>query len=51
MSGDIGLQDDNIVFYSKEMTKAKLILLAHKGIILDWKEYDSHITASKRITE
>ena len=49
MSGDMGLQDENIVFYSKKMTKAKLILLAHKGIKLDWKEYEYHTSTSKRI--
>ena len=38
MSGDIGLRDDSIIFYSKEMTQTKLVLLAHKGIKLDWKE-------------
>mgnify|MGYP001303001146 CR=1 FL=1 len=51
MSGDTGLQDDNIIFYCKEMTEAKLVLLAHKGIKLDWKEYDSYSSTSKRITE
>ena len=51
MSGDIGLQDDNIIFYSKEMTQTKLILLAHKGIKLNWKEYDYHTSPSKRIIE
>ena len=51
MSGDIGLQDDSIIFYSKEMTQAKLVLLAHKGIKLDWKKYDSYVSTSKRITE
>ena len=35
MSGDIGLEQP-IVFYSKEMTKAKLILLEHKGIKLEY---------------
>tara|TARA_Y100001936_G_scaffold232608_1_gene257734 strand:+ start:650 stop:805 length:156 start_codon:yes stop_codon:yes gene_type:complete len=51
MSGDIGLQDDNIIFYSKKMTQAKLVLLAHKGIKLNWKEYDYHTSPSKRIIE
>jgi len=37
MSGDIGLSD-TIIFYSSEMTKAKLILLEHKGIKLDYSK-------------
>ena len=32
MSGDIGLNYEPVIFYSKEMTMAKLILLSHKGI-------------------
>ena len=32
MSGDIGLNHEPVIFYSKEMTMAKLILLSHKGI-------------------
>ena len=51
MSGDIGLQDDNIIFYSKKMTQAKLVLLAHKGIKLNWKEYEYYTSTSKRIIE
>ena len=37
MSGDIGLEQP-IVFYSKEMTEAKQILLRHKGIELAYLE-------------
>ena len=51
MSGDIGLRDDSIIFYSKEMTQTKLVLLEHKGIKLDWKEYEYHTSTSKRITK
>ena len=51
MSGDMGLRDEYIVFYSKEMTQAKLILLAHKGIKLNWKEYEYYTSTSKRISE
>ena len=51
MSGDMGLQDENIIFYSKEMTQTKLVLLAHKGIKLNWKEYEYHTSTSKRITK
>ena len=36
MSGDAGL-DEPIIFYSKKMTKAKLIVLEHKGIQLAYK--------------
>ncbi len=36
MSGDAGL-DEPIIFYSKKMTQAKLIVLEHKGIQLDYK--------------
>ena len=32
MSGDIGLHDDPIIFYSKYMTASKVIVLKHKGI-------------------
>ena len=36
MSGDAGL-DEPIIFYSKKMTQAKLIVLQHKGIHLAYK--------------
>ena len=32
MSGDIGIKEEPVIFYSEEMTMAKLILLSHKGI-------------------
>ncbi len=32
MSGDIGLKNEPVIFYSEKMTMAKLILLSHKGI-------------------
>ena len=32
MSGDIGLHDEPIIFYSKYMTASKVIVLKHKGI-------------------
>jgi len=35
MSGDPGLKDEPILFYSEEMTVSKLILLEHKGIRID----------------
>ena len=40
MSGDIGLEQP-IVFYSREMTEAKQILLKHKGIELAYLEINS----------
>ena len=40
MSGDLGLEQP-IVFYSKEMTEAKKILLRHKGIELAYLEINS----------
>ena len=32
MSGDVGLENEPIIFYSKEMTRAKMVLLQHKGV-------------------
>ena len=32
MSGDVGLENEPIIFYSKEMTRAKMIVLQHKGV-------------------
>ena len=46
MSGDPGLQDEPILFYSEEMTVSKLILLEHKGIRLDL-----YIQAKKKLEE
>ena len=40
MSGDLGLEQP-IVFYSKDMTKTKLILLEHKGIKLEYMKINS----------
>ena len=40
MSGDIGLEQP-IVFYSKKMTRAKQVLLRHKGIELAYLEINS----------
>ena len=40
MSGDIGLEQP-IVFYSREMTEAKKVLLKHKGIELAYLEINS----------
>jgi|TARA_R100001443_G_scaffold18153_1_gene28887 hypothetical protein len=46
MSGDPGLQDEPILFYSEEMTVSKLILLEHKGI-----KVDLYIQAKKKLEE
>ena len=40
MSGDLGLEQP-IVFYSKEMTESKKVLLRHKGIELAYLEINS----------
>ena len=32
MSGDVGLEYEPVIFYSDEMTMAKLIMLKHKGV-------------------
>ena len=34
MSGDVSLQEEPIIFYSEEMTRAKMIVLEQKGIKL-----------------
>ena len=44
MSGDAGL-DEPIIFYSKKMTQAKLIVLEHKGIQLAYKSLKAHSDA------
>ena len=39
MSGDSGLQEQPVVFYSEEMTKSKMILLIKRGITFKQYEY------------
>ena len=34
MSGDVSLQEEPIIFYSEEMTMAKMVVLKQKGIKL-----------------
>ena len=46
MSGDVGLQDEPILFYSEEMTVAKLIVLKHKGV-----KYSLYSKEMKKIQE
>ena len=35
MSGEIGLHNEPIIFYSKYMTASKVIVLKHKGVKFD----------------
>ena len=35
MSGDVGLENEPVIFYSEEMTMAKMIVLEQKGIKLN----------------
>ena len=46
MSGDPGLKDEPILFYSEEMSLSKLILLKLKGIRIDL-----YIQAKKKLEE
>ena len=39
MSGDSGLQEQPVIFYSEEMTKAKMILLVKRGVTFKKYEY------------
>ena len=41
MSGDAGLHEQPIVFYDKEITEAKKIVLEQKGIKLAYLEINS----------
>ena len=45
MSGDVGL-DEPIIFYTRKMTKTKVVLLKQKGIELNWKEVKHYETLS-----
>ena len=35
MSGDVNLQEEPVIFYSEEMTRAKMIVLEQKGVKLN----------------
>ena len=35
MSGDVSLENEPIIFYSPDMTVAKMIVLKHKGVKFD----------------
>ena len=35
MSGDFGVDNEPVLFYTEEMTVSKLIFLEHKGINID----------------
>ena len=41
MSGDTGLHEQPIIFYHREMTEAKKILLRHKGIELAYLQINN----------
>ena len=45
MSGDFGL-DEPIIFYTKKMTKTKVVLLNQKGIKLNYKVEKHYETLS-----
>ena len=45
MSGDFGL-DEPIIFYTKKMTKTKVVLLNKKGIKLNYKVAKHYETLS-----
>ena len=45
MSGDFGL-DEPIIFYTKKMTKTKVVLLNQKGIKLNYKVAKHYETLS-----
>ena len=48
MSGDLGLEQP-IVFYTQKMTKAKQILLRHKGIELAYLEINNKKVSGTRV--
>ena len=39
MSGDSGLQEQPVIFYSEEMTTSKMILLIKNGVTFKQYEY------------
>ena len=45
MSGDVSLQDEPVIFYSEEMTMAKMVVLKQKGIKLNqnYKEIEKKV--------
>ena len=46
MSGDPSLKDP-VIFYSKELTNTKIVLLSLKGIKLDFAENEKEYTLNK----
>ena len=46
MSGDVGLDNEPIIFYTEEMTVSKLIVLKHKGI-----KFNNYNTVMNKIKE
>ena len=51
MSGDIGLDDQSIVFYTKVMTESKKVLLRHKGIALEYSEKNNLVLENEKLKE
>ena len=51
MSGDIGLDDQSIVFYTRQMTESKKILLKHKGIALAYSERNALVIENEKLKE
>ena len=49
MSGDIGLDDQSIVFYTKVMTESKKVLLKHKGIALAYSEKNNLMLENEKL--
>ena len=46
MSGDVGLENEPIIFYSKKMTQSKMIVLKHKGV-----QFNLYKKAMKKLKE
>ena len=51
MSGDTGLTNEHIVFYTKKMTESKKVLLRHKGIALEYSEKNNLVLENEKLKE
>ena len=49
MSGDVGLDDQSIVFYTRQMTESKKVLLKHKGIALAYSERNALVIENENL--
>ncbi len=49
MSGDIGLDEQPIVFYTRQMTESKKVLLKHKGIALAYSEKNTLVLENEKL--